>query len=55
VVAPGCSARLIRDRLAASVDSAFLPRPLRIVDSLPRNALGKLPREALLAMLDDHR
>jgi acyl-coenzyme A synthetase/AMP-(fatty) acid ligase len=55
VVAPGCSARQIRDRLAASVDSAFLPRPLRIVDSLPRNALGKLPREALLAMLDDHR
>ena len=51
VVAPGCTARQIRERLAAGVDAAFLPRPLRIVDSLPRNELGKLPREQLLAML----
>jgi len=51
VVAPGCTARQIRERLAASVDPAFLPRPLRIVDSLPRNELGKLPRERLLALL----
>jgi acyl-coenzyme A synthetase/AMP-(fatty) acid ligase len=51
VVAPGCSARQIRERLAASVDPAFLPRPLKIVDALPRNELGKLPREQLLAML----
>jgi acyl-coenzyme A synthetase/AMP-(fatty) acid ligase len=51
VVAPGCSARQIRERLAGSVDPAFLPRPLRIVDALPRNELGKLPRERLLEML----
>lgn len=51
VVAPGCSARQIRERLAASVDPAFLPRPLRIVDALPRNELGKLPRERLMEML----
>jgi acyl-coenzyme A synthetase/AMP-(fatty) acid ligase len=51
VVAPGCSARQIRERLAASVDPAFLPRPLKIVDALPRNELGKLPRERLMAML----
>lgn len=51
VVAPGCNARQIRERLAASVDPAFLPRPLKIVDALPRNELGKLPRERLLAML----
>jgi acyl-coenzyme A synthetase/AMP-(fatty) acid ligase len=51
VVAPGCNARQIRERLAASVDPAFLPRPLKIVDALPRNELGKLPREQLLAML----
>jgi acyl-coenzyme A synthetase/AMP-(fatty) acid ligase len=51
VVAPGCTARQIRERLAASVDPAFLPRPLRIVDALPRNELGKLPRERLLEML----
>jgi acyl-coenzyme A synthetase/AMP-(fatty) acid ligase len=51
VVAPGLSARPILDRLAASVDPAFLPRPLLVVDSLPRNELGKLPREALLQIL----
>jgi acyl-coenzyme A synthetase/AMP-(fatty) acid ligase len=51
VVAPGCSAQQIRERLAASVDPAFLPRPLRIVESLPRNELGKLPREKLMEML----
>jgi acyl-CoA synthetase (AMP-forming)/AMP-acid ligase II len=51
VVAPGLSTRAILDRLAASVDPAFLPRPLRIVDSLPRNDVGKLPREALLQAL----
>lgn len=51
VVAPGCSARQIRERLAASVDPAFLPRPLKIVDSLPRNELGKLPRERLMELL----
>jgi acyl-coenzyme A synthetase/AMP-(fatty) acid ligase len=51
VVAPGCSAGQIRERFAASVDPAFVPRPLRVVDSLPRNELGKLPREKLLEML----
>ena len=51
VVAPGCSVGQIRERFAASVDPAFLPRPLRIVDWLPRNELGKLPREKLLEML----
>lgn len=51
VVAPGCTAKQIRERLAASVDPVFLPRPLKIVDALPRNELGKLPRERLLEVL----
>jgi acyl-coenzyme A synthetase/AMP-(fatty) acid ligase len=51
VVAPGCSAKQILERLAGSVDPAFLPRPLRIVEELPRNELGKLPRERLLELL----
>jgi acyl-coenzyme A synthetase/AMP-(fatty) acid ligase len=29
------------------MDPVFLPRPLVFVDALPRNATGKLPREAL--------
>jgi acyl-coenzyme A synthetase/AMP-(fatty) acid ligase len=51
VVAPTLTAREVLDRLAAGVDSAFLPRPLLIVDQLPRNELGKLPRENLLRAL----
>jgi acyl-coenzyme A synthetase/AMP-(fatty) acid ligase len=51
VVAPGLTAEQIHDRLTASVDPAFLPRPLLLVDALPRNELGKLPRAALLAAL----
>jgi acyl-coenzyme A synthetase/AMP-(fatty) acid ligase len=51
VVAPTLTAREVLDQLAGGVDSAFLPRPLLIVDSLPRNELGKLPRENLLKAL----
>jgi acyl-coenzyme A synthetase/AMP-(fatty) acid ligase len=29
----------------------FLPRRLRLVDALPRNETGKLPRAALLRLL----
>lgn len=48
VVAPGLNAKQIVERLAPSVDSAFIPRPLVIVDALPRNELGKLPLGALM-------
>jgi acyl-coenzyme A synthetase/AMP-(fatty) acid ligase len=33
------------------MDPVFLPRPLLLVDSLPRNEVGKLPREQLLAAM----
>jgi acyl-coenzyme A synthetase/AMP-(fatty) acid ligase len=52
VVAPGLSADTVRRRLAEVVDAAFLPRPLRVVAELPRTPTGKLPREALRALLD---
>jgi acyl-coenzyme A synthetase/AMP-(fatty) acid ligase len=51
VVAPGMQAREVLEKLAPGVDSAFLPRPLLIVERLPRNEVGKLPRERLLEML----
>jgi acyl-coenzyme A synthetase/AMP-(fatty) acid ligase len=51
VVAPGLDARAIRERLARSVDPAFLPRPLVLVDALPRNDVGKLPLARLLELL----
>jgi acyl-coenzyme A synthetase/AMP-(fatty) acid ligase len=51
VVAPALSKARILAALRAAIDPVFLPRPLRRVDVLPRNAAGKLPREALLAAL----
>ena len=51
VVAPGLQPRAVLQQLAPSVDPAFMPRPLLIVEALPRNELGKLPREQLLALL----
>jgi acyl-coenzyme A synthetase/AMP-(fatty) acid ligase len=51
VVAPTMSAEAICQHLARSVDPAFIPRPLVHVATLPRNAVGKLPREQLLAAL----
>ena len=50
-VAPDTSEAAIVNALRASVDPAFLPRLLRRVPALPRNATGKLPREAVLAAL----
>jgi acyl-coenzyme A synthetase/AMP-(fatty) acid ligase len=51
VVAPGLTAAAILHELRARLDGAFVPRPLIIVDELPRNSLGKLPREELLGLL----
>jgi acyl-coenzyme A synthetase/AMP-(fatty) acid ligase len=50
-VAPGLDEAQLLSGLAAVVDPVFLPRPLRLVPSLPRNDVGKLPRESLLAAL----
>jgi acyl-coenzyme A synthetase/AMP-(fatty) acid ligase len=51
VVAPGVDEHAIIDALRESVDPVFLPRPLRLVDALPRNETGKLPRGLLLQMV----
>lgn len=52
VVAPTLSEAAILQALARQVDAAFLPRPLRKVVRLPRNELGKLPRQRLLDLMD---
>jgi acyl-coenzyme A synthetase/AMP-(fatty) acid ligase len=54
VVAPGLDEHVILDALRCAVDPVFLPRPLRLVEALPRNETGKLPRDALLALLGHH-
>lgn len=55
VVAPGLSAREIARRFRHEVDAAFVPRPLVVVPSLPRNELGKLPLDRMLQLLADAR
>ena len=50
-VAPKLTAAELMAALRAQVDAAFLPRPLLLVDALPRNAQGKLPRAELLALM----
>jgi acyl-coenzyme A synthetase/AMP-(fatty) acid ligase len=53
VVAPARSPAEILAALRTRIDPVFLPRRLVRVAALPRDALGKLPRQALLALLDD--
>ncbi|WP_284256714.1 AMP-binding protein [Acidocella aquatica] len=50
VVAPALRPETILQALRERIDPAFLPRPLIFTDALPRNELGKLPREALLRL-----
>jgi len=47
VVAPGHTSETLMNALRQRIDAAFLPRPLCIVDALPRGATGKLPRQSL--------
>ena len=50
VVAPGLTPAALMAALRESIDPVFLPLPLVFVDALPRNATGKLPREALAVL-----
>jgi acyl-coenzyme A synthetase/AMP-(fatty) acid ligase len=47
VIAPTRSAEDILEELRGQIDPIFLPRRVVRVNDLPRNELGKLPREAL--------
>jgi acyl-coenzyme A synthetase/AMP-(fatty) acid ligase len=51
VVAPGLRPRELARRMRSVVDAVFVPRPIIIVPKLPRNEVGKLPRERLLELL----
>jgi acyl-coenzyme A synthetase/AMP-(fatty) acid ligase len=48
VVAPDLQRSDILEGLRDNVDSAFLPRPVRMVPALPRQETGKLSRKAVL-------
>ena len=51
VVAPGLTSAGLLDELRRIMEPVFVPRPLALVDALPRNELGKLPRAALLRLV----
>lgn len=51
VVAPGIDPAFIQAQLRRAIDPVFLPRPLHLVDALPRNGSGKLTRQALAEWL----
>lgn len=52
VVAPGMSQAELLKNLRKHIEPVFLPRPLLLLDALPRNSTGKLPRTALQALLN---
>ncbi len=54
VVAPSMTSAALIAALKVRIDSTFLPRPLVLLESLPRNATGKLPREALQTLAQQH-
>lgn len=52
-VAPGRAPEDILRALRLQMDPVFVPRRLRCVASLPRNETGKLPRDRVLALLQN--
>jgi acyl-coenzyme A synthetase/AMP-(fatty) acid ligase len=54
VVAPTLSAAVLTDHLRRRIDPVFLPRPLIMVERLPRNATGKLPHQELQQLATLH-
>ena len=54
-VAPGMTATALLAALRERVDANFIPRPLVLLDELPRNSTGKLPRDTLLALAREHQ
>lgn len=54
VVAPGLDAAAVRAGLRERIDAVFMPRPLVLLEQLPRNSTGKLTRETIEALARTH-
>jgi acyl-coenzyme A synthetase/AMP-(fatty) acid ligase len=50
-VAPGLTPAALTQALRERIDPVFLPRPLLLVETLPRNATGKLPSQVTQDLL----
>jgi acyl-coenzyme A synthetase/AMP-(fatty) acid ligase len=55
VVAPGMKPATLLAALRERIDTVFLPRPIVLLDALPRNSTGKLPRDMLQALAQEHQ
>lgn len=53
-VAPGLNAAALRAALRERIDPVFMPRPLVLLDRLPRNSTGKLTRETIESLARAH-
>ena len=53
--APGMHAAQLMAALRPHIESVFLPRPLILLDKLPRNETGKLPHSALQAVYENFK
>jgi acyl-coenzyme A synthetase/AMP-(fatty) acid ligase len=53
-VAPGLDPAAVRVRLRQRIDPAFMPRPLILLEQLPRNSTGKVTRETIDALARAH-
>jgi acyl-coenzyme A synthetase/AMP-(fatty) acid ligase len=54
VAAPTLTAAALTEQLRQRIDPVFLPRPLIVVERLPRNATGKLPQHELESLANRH-
>lgn len=54
-VAPCMKATTLLAALRERIDAVFIPRPLVLLASLPRNSTGKLPRDALQTLASRHQ
>lgn len=53
-VAPGMTGLALRAALRERIDPVFMPRPLILVEALPRNTTGKITRETIQALARTH-
>jgi acyl-coenzyme A synthetase/AMP-(fatty) acid ligase len=54
-VAPGLQTSHLMTALRQRIDALFLPRPMVLLDCLPRNSTGKLPRSTLEALANNYQ
>jgi len=54
-VAPGLEVPSLLAALRERIDALFIPRPMVLLESLPRNSTGKLPRGTLEALAREHQ